>query len=241
MNQFERYSRQVPMDEIGTQGQIKLATSSALVIGAGGLGSTLLYCLAGAGVGTIAFMDGDVVSLSNLNRQFLHFERDIDKPKVDSAAEKLRAFNSTLRYIPIHDIITEENAEQYIKDYDVIILAVDSALPRFIVNDVCCRLGKPLVNGGVDGMDGMVHAILPGQTPCLRCIYGGPHKTSRHPASFAPIVSTISAQESLLAIQILLGNTPESLGKLIYFNGNDLSWNTMELMRAPGCPACGTL
>lgn len=139
---YERYSRQLGIAEIGREGQEKLSHSSALVIGTGGLGSTMLFCLAGAGVGTIGFMDGDTVSLSNLNRQFLHFERDVGRKKVDSALEKLKAYNTTLQYVPICDVITQENADAYIQNYDVVLLAVDTSAPRFIVNDACCRQGK---------------------------------------------------------------------------------------------------
>ena len=130
----DRYSRQLSIQQLGEKGQNHLHNSSVLVIGTGGLGSTLLYCLAGAGVGRIGFMDGDVVSFSNLNRQFLHSEQDLERRKVESAAEKLKAFNSTLIYEPIFDEINAQNAEKYMENYDVIALAVDQLAARF-----CCQ------------------------------------------------------------------------------------------------------
>jgi molybdopterin/thiamine biosynthesis adenylyltransferase len=238
---YERYSRHISMRQIGPDGQKRLLSSSALVIGAGGLGSTLLYCLAGAGVGRIGVMDGDTVSMSNLNRQFLHFEKDIGTPKVDSALEKLRAFNSTLEYVPIKDIITSENAEEYISDYDVIILSVDNLETRFVVNEACCRLKKPLINGGVDGMLGMLNLIIPGETPCLRCLYRMPESPVRNPSSFAPVVSCISALEANLAAQVLLGCPPLPFDRVILFFGDDLSWHTEHASRREDCPVCGRL
>lgn len=238
---LERYSRQLDIPCVGEEGQERLANSAALVIGTGGLGSTLLFCLAGAGVGTIGFMDGDVVSLSNLNRQFLHTERDLGRRKTDSALEKLRAFNPTLLYIPIHDMVTKENADKYIKDFDVVILAVDSIPPRFVVNDACCRQLKPLVNGGVDGMTGMVNLIVPGETPCLRCLYEEQMIPGRHPTSFAPVVSAISALEAQLALLVLLGKAPLPFDKELLFCGEDVSWHAVSIMRNPGCETCGNI
>jgi molybdopterin/thiamine biosynthesis adenylyltransferase len=209
------------------------------VIGTGGLGSTMLFCLAGAGVGTIGFMDGDTVSLSNLYRQFLHFERDVGRKKVDSALEKLKAYNTTLQYVPICDVITQENADAYIQNYDVVLLAVDTSAPRFIINDACCRQGKPLVNGGVDGMMGMLNFVIPGRSPCLRCIYKDPVSSDRRPESFAPIVSAISALEAQLALLVLLGQPPLPFDRVMLLSGTDLTWHTEKVVRDPNCAACG--
>lgn len=237
---FERYSRQIDMPEIGREGQERLGGSSVLVIGTGGLGSTLLFCLAGAGVGRIGFADGDVVNLSNLNRQFLHFEKDIGERKVLSAKQKLEAFNPTLVYEPIYDVIDRGNANKYISDYDITVLAVDSIESRFIVNDACCKLDKPLVNGGVDGMSGMLNLILPGRTPCLRCFYGDEQLPTARPSSFAPVVSTISALEAQLTILVLLDEAPLPFDKTLFFSGIDMTWHGVNASRRSGCPACGS-
>ncbi len=238
---FERYSRQIDIPEIGKEGQEKLGRRSVLVIGAGGLGSTLLYCLAGAGVGRIGFIDGDIVSMSNLNRQFLHFERDIGEQKVLSAQEKLHAFNPTLIYEPIYDMIDRDNAEKYISGYDITVLAVDNIELRFIVNEVCCRLTKPLVNGGVDGMSGMLNLILPGRTACLRCLYDEEALPNDRPSSFAPVVATISALAAQLTILVLLDIALPPFDKTLFFSGIDVSWHSVKADRQPGCPACGSI
>lgn len=238
---LDRYSRQLSIPQLGEKGQNQLQNSAVLVIGTGGLGSTLLYCLAGAGVGRIGFMDGDVVALSNLNRQFLHTEQDIERQKVKSATEKLKAFNSTLIYEPIFDEINAQNVEKYLENYDVIALAVDQLEPRFVVNDACCKLRKPLVNGGVDGMNGMVNLIVPGQTPCLRCLYGEPSGSGKRPSSFAPVVSTISAMEAQLVLLVLLGKPPLPFEKMLFFDGLHVSWDSIRAHRDFNCPACSDL
>lgn len=238
---YERYARQINMPEMGMEGQERLGSSSVLVIGAGGLGSTLLYCLAGAGVGRIGFVDGDVVNLSNLNRQFLHSDRDIGRLKIISAKEKLRAFNPTLVYKPICDTIDKGNAEKYITGYDICVLAVDAIAPRFVVNDVCCKLNKPLVIGGVDGMSGMVNLIIPGKTPCFRCLFDEEAPLPEQPSSFAPIVATIAALEAQLTMLVLLDKAPLPFDKTLFFSGIDLSWHSIYAERQAECPACGRL
>lgn len=238
---FDRYSRQVPMPELGSEGQKKIMNSSALVIGAGGLGSSLLYCLAGAGVGKIGFMDDDIVSLSNLNRQFLHFEKDIGSLKVNSAYEKLHAFNSSVALVPIPEKLTADNIDKFIPDYDIVILAVDCIASRYIVNDACCKYNKPLVNGGVNGMTGMLNLVIPGMTPCLRCVSEENDISDRSTESFAPIVSTISAIESHLAILTLLGKPPLPFDKVVYFSGIDCTFHQIICDRRKGCPACSAL
>ena len=241
---FKRYSRQIPMPEIGDRGQRKLLESSALVIGTGGLGSVLLYCLAGAGVGKIGIMDDDTVSISNLNRQFLHYEDDIGTLKVNSAIKKLRAFNSSVCFSPIPEKLTAGNADRLIPEYDITILAVDSIATRYIVNDACCAHGKPLVNGGVDGMTGVLNLIVPGRTPCLRCLYGDditPVATGAAVTSFAPIVAVISALEAQVAILTLLGDPAALLEKTLYFSGADYTLHQIDEARRADCPACSML
>ena len=143
----ERYERQILLPEVGEAGQRKLLASSALVVGCGGLGSTLLYCLCGMGVGRIGFCDGDVVSRSNLNRQFLHGVFDIGRNKAQSAFEKLSAFAPELTLEPYDSFLTEENSVEIVSRYDVVVLAVDSLPARLTVNRACVQAGKPLIDG----------------------------------------------------------------------------------------------
>ena len=145
----DRYSRQIMIPEFGEDGQQKLEDASVLVIGAGGLGTTILYHLAAAGIGTIGIADNDIVNISNLNRQYIHFEKDLGSLKVVSAAEKLRKFNSNLQIIPLATAISTDNAIDIISQYDIVALAVDSVQARMIVNEACVQLKKPFVDGGI--------------------------------------------------------------------------------------------
>jgi len=168
----------------------------------------------------------------------LHFDKDIGRNKVDSAYDKLRAFNPTLEYVPINYTLTAENAGKYIPDYDVIILAVDSITSRFIINDACCKYTKPMVNGGVNGMLGMLNLVIPGKTPCLRCLYDEQTETSKA-TSFAPVVSAVSALEAQLALLVLLDKPPLPFDRIMLFSGEDMTWHRQNIEHDPNCPACG--
>lgn len=234
----ERYARQLDILEIGEAGQNRLKKSSVLVIGAGGLGSALLFCLAGAGVGCIGVADHDVVSDSNLNRQFLYTAGDVGKPKVDCAIAALRAFNPELHYEPYAQI-ENHNVRAAVAPYDVVVAAVDNLPVRLAVNEACCESGIPLVNGSVEGMYGMVNTVHPHESACLECMYGGVREYHATPTSFAPIVSTISsimAQETLL---MLLGCDDPLKGRLLHFDGIAMSFETLPARRRDGCAVCG--
>ena len=237
---MERYARQLDIPQIGPAGQEKLRAATVLVAGAGGLGSTALYCLCGAGVGQVRIVDGDTVSLSNLNRQFLHFVRDIGRSKLDSAAEKLRAFAPDCSLTLHHAFVDEDNAESLVRGADLVLAATDNLSSRLALNRACCRLGVPLVNGGVDGMYGTVQTVLPGQTACLRCLLPANAPEPATPdRAFAPVVSTISALMAQCALLCLLGQGAEIAGRLLCFDGLRLTLDTLPLARNPSCPVCG--
>jgi len=235
---LERYSRQMNMPQIGPEGQQRLAKASALVVGAGGLGSTLLFDLAGAGVGRIGVVDFDTVSPSNLNRQFLHTTDGIGMNKVDSALTRLVAFNPTLHFEPHRLRIDEDNAVALIADYDIILAAVDNMTARAALNHACVKLGKPLVNGGVNGMCGSLQIVEPGKTACLSCVYGENGKTSPV-TSFAPVVSTISSLMAQAALLLLLGLPNPLPETLLFFDGEKMSFEKISVTRNPECPVCG--
>ncbi|MEZ4626918.1 MAG: HesA/MoeB/ThiF family protein [Eubacteriales bacterium] len=172
-----RYARQILLPEIGEIGQAKLAGASVLVIGCGGLGSTLLYDLCGMGIGRIGFCDGDTVSLNNLNRQFLHTPADNGRSKVQSAYEKLQSFAPELTLEP-HDMsLTDDNALALVSRYDLVLLAVDSVPSRLIANRACVTAQIPLVDAGIHGLNGSVYTYRPDQTACFACFY--PHSAHR--------------------------------------------------------------
>lgn len=239
MAAFERYTRQLPMPEIGADGQKRLARSSVLVVGCGGLGSTLLFCLAGAGVGKIAFADGDDISLSNLNRQFLHTTAEIGRNKALSAYDRLHAFNPTLQLIPIPRRLTPETLENDVLGFDVVVTAVDSVAARMHVNAACVSREIPLIDGGVNGLCGTVLSVRPHETACLACLYDGVKEPARSPNSFAPTVSVISAMEAQAALQLLLGRPDPLAGKMLIYDGATLTTQTCALPRNEHCSACG--
>lgn len=236
----ERCERQILLPQIGEAGQRKLARSSALVVGCGGLASTLLWCLCGMGVGRIGFCDGDVVSRSNLNRQFLHTPRDVGRKKAQSAYEKLRAFAPELTLEPMSEHLTRANAGVTVAKYDLVVLAVDSLPARLLVNEACVRAGVPLIDGGINGLHGTLHTVLPGKTACLHCLYGDMKPPEGPIPSFAPVVSAISALEAQAAADVLLGLSNPSAENLVVYDGAQFTLERISVRRREDCPICGT-
>lgn len=237
---MERYSRQFNIPQIGAEGQKKLEKASVIVVGAGGLGSTLLFCLAGAGVGRIGIADFDTVSESNLNRQFLHTTEGIGTDKLDSAVARLKAFNPDIMYETHNVRVNEENAEGLVAEYDLVIAAVDNLLARVALNRACVKCGKPLINGGVNGMYGSLQIVEPGKTACLSCLLGEKQKQTPS-ASFAPVVSAISALMADAALLLILGLPNPLPETLLFFDGEKLVFEKIRLPRDPKCPVCGAL
>ena len=237
---MERYSRQFYIPQIGAEGQQRLGKASVLVVGAGGLGSTLLFCLAGAGVGRIGIADFDTVSESNLNRQFLHTTEGIGTDKPDSAVARLKAFNPDITYETHYASVNEENVEGLVAEYDLIIAAVDNMPARVALNRACVKCGKPLINGGVNGMYGSLQIIEPGKTACLSCLLGEKQKQTPS-TSFAPVVSTISALMADAVLLLILGLPNPLPETLLFFDGEKLAFEKIHLLRDPKCPVCGAL
>ena len=235
---MERYSRQLGMPQIGIEGQERLAKASVLVVGAGGLGSALLFCLAGAGVGRIGIADFDTIAESNLNRQFLHTTNGIGTDKLDSALTRLQAFNPSLSYELHRCKVDENNAEVLIADYEIVLAAVDNLPARAELNRACVKLGKPFVNGGVNGMFGSLQIVEPKKTACLTCIYG---ENPKAPAatSFAPVVSTISSLMAQAALLLILGLPNPLPNSILYFDGESMTFEKIFASRDPSCPVCG--
>jgi len=175
------------------------------VIGVRGLGAALLYCLAGAGVGRIGIIDDDVVSESNLNRQFLFATADIGQEKALIAAQKLFALNPHIQYETQCLRVTTQNAPALVADWDIVLLAVDSIETRLCVNRACCKAGIALVNGSVEGFLGIPQIAQPGVTPCLECLYGAAGQESRTVPSLGAPVAIVSSLMADAALKIVLG------------------------------------
>jgi adenylyltransferase/sulfurtransferase len=173
-DQIQRYSRHFLLSQVGEKGQRKLLRSKVLLIGAGGLGSPIGLYLAAAGVGTIGLMDGDVVDITNLQRQVLHTTADIGKPKVESGMRTIKALNPDVDVIPLPMRITVDNVMDVIKDYDLVIDGSDNFETRYLVNDACHLAGKTNVHGSIFQFEGMATVFAPNAGPCYRCLYPTP-------------------------------------------------------------------
>ena len=242
--QIERYSRHIILKEVGGMGQTKLLESKVLLIGAGGLGSPIAVYLAAAGVGTLGIIDDDVVDLSNLQRQILHGTSDIGTPKTKSAEATITEMNPDVNVISINERINSENAFQILEQYDLIVDGCDNFPTRYLINDACVMLGKPIVHGSIFQFDGQVTVLYPGKGPCYRCIFPEPP-----PAGLAPscqeagvfgvlpgIIGTIQAVE---AIKILLDIGDSLVGTLLLFDALTMTFNRMKLRQDEDCPMCG--
>ena len=172
--QIQRYSRHFLLSQVGEKGQRKLLRSKVLLIGAGGLGSPTALYLAAAGVGTIGLMDGDVVDVSNLQRQILHNTPNVGRPKAESGAEMLRALNPDVNVIPLATRIDVDNVMDVLKDYDLVVDGSDNFETRYLLNDACYLAGKPNIHGSIFQFEGMASVFAPNQGPCYRCLYPTP-------------------------------------------------------------------
>ncbi|HHV35958.1 MAG TPA: HesA/MoeB/ThiF family protein [Syntrophomonadaceae bacterium] len=237
----ERYARQIMIDEIGDEGQLRLARSKVLVVGAGGLGSASLYYLAAAGVGTIGVIDDQTVELSNLQRQILHTTARIGMPKVESAEITLQALNPEITVVPYHFRLEKSNARKLIAQYDLVVTALDNEETRHLVNETCVNLHKPLVEGGVQGFLGRLTTIIPGEGPCYACMFpdtGG--KSSEDPfPMFATSPGVIGVLQAHEALKLLLEIGTPLVGRLLFYDGLSTSFYELEVQRAPECPCCG--
>jgi molybdopterin/thiamine biosynthesis adenylyltransferase len=243
-DQIIRYSRHILLQDVGVEGQEKINAGKVLVVGAGGLGSPAALYLAAAGVGTIGLIDGDVVELSNLQRQIIHFTEDINKPKVLSAKEKINRLNPDVNVITHRTCLTSENAFEIIKDYDFIIDGTDNFPVKFLINDACVLTGKPFSHGGILRFEGQTMTYLPG-TACYRCLFHSPPPPNVVPAcsqagvlgAVAGMLGTIQAAE---ALKYLTGAGELLTDKLLTFNAKTMEFRTIKIKRSDKCPLCGS-
>lgn len=235
-----RYSRQIPIPNLGPEGQEKLSASRVAVIGSGGLGSPVLYYLAAAGIGEITFADGDSVEESNLNRQFIHWEHDIGRLKADSAAEKLQAFHSGIKINAIPSRITEENAVSVLTGYQVIVDCVDNVKSRYVIQRAGLQLEIPVVEAGVREYYGFQMNSRRGSA-CLGCLWGSPEESRGGTPVIGAVAGVIGSLQAVQAIKIILGSDDELYGKAYMYDLLSMSFDTIEVKRDPLCPICGDL
>ncbi len=242
-SQMERYSRQLLLPEIGVSGQLKLMKSKVLFIGAGGLGSPASIYLAAAGVGCIGLVDCDRVDRSNLHRQILHFEDQVGQYKTTSAKAHLRKVNPDINIVEHQTIISSANAIELISDYDVIINGSDNFPTRYLVNDACVLLGKPLVDASILKWEGSVSVFMPRQG-CYRCLFPKPPKPGDVAScSEAGIVGAIAGMmgsyQTMEAIKIILGLEHVLSHQTLMFNALTGHVQTIQRKRRSSCPICG--
>lgn len=239
-----RYSRQLILKEFGYPGQEKLERAKVLVVGAGGLGSPVLLYLAAAGVGTIGIADFDTVGISNLNRQIIHDTSGIGKKKVDSAEEVVKRMNPEVNVIKHRSRLDLDNIEEIIEDYDVVIDSTDNFQARYLISDCCFLLKKPLIEGAAVGLDGILMTIIPGKSPCYRCLYPEPPQegvvaTCSDTGILGPITGTIGSLQALEAIKVIAGIGETLSGRFLMFDGLGLNFHQIPCNKREDCPLCG--
>jgi molybdopterin/thiamine biosynthesis adenylyltransferase/rhodanese-related sulfurtransferase len=239
-----RYARHMVMPEVGPEGQGKLQQSKVLFIGAGGLGSPGLLYLAAAGVGTIGIVDFDVVDLSNLQRQVVHAENRIGMKKTESAAMTIKALNPEVKVVQHVEMLTEDNVDRLIADYDLVIDGTDTFETRYTLNDAAVRLAIPVVHASVFRFEGQLTVFVPFEGPCYRCLYPTPPPPELAPGcSVAGVLGVVPGVMGLLqateAIKLLLNLGDPLVGRLLIWDALDGTFSEVKLRRDPMCPACG--
>ncbi len=241
---LDRYSRHILMPEVGEEGQVKLLESKVFLVGAGGLGSPTALYLAAAGVGTIGIIDNDVVDRSNLQRQILHNESRIGEPKVESAKETLKALNPDVNVVTYRERLSRENVMDIIKDYDVIVNGCDNFPTRYLINDACVFLKKPLVDGSIFRFEGQVNVIKPFEGPCYRCLYPEPPPPEMAPSCqeagvFGVLPGIVGCIQAIEVLKLLLGKGEPLTNRLLIMDTLKMKIREMKVRRDPACPVCG--
>ncbi|HSM00200.1 MAG TPA: TOMM precursor leader peptide-binding protein [Candidatus Limnocylindria bacterium] len=239
-----RYSRNVLIEEIGTEGQERIFGSSVLVVGAGGLGSPALLYLAAAGVGRVGVVDRDRVEISNLNRQVIHQEKSLGRRKVESAGDSLRALRSEVLLEELGFAVTVENAVQLFRRYDVVIDGSDNFPTKYLCSDASVLTGVPLVHAGVLRFGGQMMTVLPGKGPCLRCLIPDvPPRRDAPTCAEAGILGGVSgvvgAWQAVEAIKVIAGVGEPLVGRLLSLDTLAGTVSVHAVSRDPQCPACG--
>ena len=241
--QVTRYSRHIIMPQVGSVGQRKIIDAKVLIVGAGGLGSPVALYLALAGVGTIGIVDFDLVDLSNLQRQILHQNEDVGKAKVLSAKETLKAYNPDVKVVTHEEPLHSENALRIIGQYDIIVNGADNFAARYLVNDACVFLKKPLVDGSILLFDGQATVYLPGKG-CYRCLYPHPPPPGLVPSCaeagvLGALCATIGSIQATEVLKLILGIGDSLQGRLLLYDALSMEMRQVRIRRDANCVVCG--
>ncbi|MFD1512883.1 SAMP-activating enzyme E1 [Halomarina rubra] len=243
--QLDRYSRHIIMDEVGPEGQQRLLDSRILCLGAGGLGSPVIQYLAAAGVGTIGIADDDVVERSNLQRQVVHGESDIGRPKVDSAADFVAEQNPDVAVERHETRVTSENVEDLVAEYDVVVDGSDNFSTRYLVNDACTLAGVPFSHGAILKFEGQVTTFeAREESPCYRCIFpeappAGSVPSCAEAGVLGVLPGTVGCIQATEAVKLAMGYGETLDGRLVLYDAADMTFDTAEIRKNPNCPVCG--
>ena len=243
-DQLLRYSRHILLDEIGIEGQQRLMAAHALVIGAGGLGSPVALYLGTAGVGRITIVDGDVVDLTNLQRQIAHNLARVGEPKAASAATSIAAINPDVRVAALCERADAKRLLALVAEADVVIDCSDNFATRHAVNAACVAHRKPLVSGAAIGFDGQIAVYdTRGDAPCYACIFPSDATLDEARCAtmgvFAPLVGIIGSMQAAEALKLLAGVGSPLTGRLQMFDARTMEWTDIRVARTPSCPVCG--
>ncbi len=242
--QIERYSRHIILSEVGGKGQEKLLASKVLLVGAGGLGSPVGLYLAAAGIGTIGVIDGDVVDMTNLQRQVLHSTADLGRPKVESAKATMTGINPDVEVKTYYELLKADNALDIIKDYDFIVDGMDNFAGKFLLADACHMAGKAYSHAGILRFDGQTMTVDPGKSACYRCVFNAPPPAGSGPTCsqagvlgvLPGVIGSIQATE---AVKYLLGIGDCLMDRLLVYNALTMTFRNVNLKKNSSCALCG--
>lgn len=239
-----RYSRQILLPEIDIDGQNRLADSSVLLIGLGGLGSPIAMYLAAAGVGRLVLVDDDVVELSNLQRQIVHSTADLDRPKVISARDRLAALNPNVAVETINHRLADDDFARLLPTIDAVVDATDNFDTRFNINHHCVRHRKPLISGAAIRFEGQVTVFHAGSadSPCYRCLYtndAAVAETCSQTGVIAPLLGIIGSVQAMETLKVLMAIGHDLKGRLLLLDALSMEWQSMRFNKDPRCPECG--
>jgi molybdopterin-synthase adenylyltransferase len=244
--QLLRYSRHILLDEIGIEGQQRLLSSQALVIGAGGLGSPVMLYLGTAGVGRITVVDDDKVDLTNLQRQIAHTQARIGQPKAESAREAVAAINPDVQIKPVLQRADAAHLDALVAEMDVVIDCCDNFATRQAVNAACVKHRRPLVSGAAIGFDGQisVYDVRQSDKPCYACLFPAESTFEEVRCAtmgvFAPLVGIIGTMQAAEALKILAGVGSSLAGRLQMLDARSMEWTEIRMPRQPNCAVCAT-
>ena len=244
VDEVRRYSRHLIIPDVGMTGQKRLKNAKVLCVGAGGLGSPALLYLAAAGVGTLGIVDFDVVDESNLQRQIIHGQSDVGRPKAESARDSIHELNPLVNVV-VHDVhLDTDNVMEIFAGYDLIVDGTDNFATRYMVNDACVLLGKPYVWGSIYRFDGQASVFWAEYGPCYRCLYPEPPPPGMVPSCaeggvLGVLCGSIGSIQVTEAIKVLTGVGEPLVGRLMIYDALEMNYRTVKVRKDPECAVCG--